>query len=73
MVVGSDFRQGQLLNIDISQFAPFFSTEKSPGPGLAVNRTIIEAHGGRLWAENNADHGATFCFTLPTVSAVEAA
>ena len=36
------------------------------GLGLAVCRTIIAAHRGKLWAENNADAGACFVFTLPT-------
>ena len=36
------------------------------GMGLPISRTIIEAHGGRIWAENNNNGGgATFRFTLP--------
>lgn len=36
------------------------------GMGLAISRTIVEAHGGRPWAENNQDGGgAIFVFTLP--------
>jgi two-component system sensor kinase FixL len=48
-------------------FEPFFTTKTSGmGIGLSVSRTIIEAHAGRIWAENNATKGATFRFTLPT-------
>jgi PAS domain S-box-containing protein len=38
------------------------------GAGLAICRSIITAHGGEIWAENNQDRGATFTFKLPTIS-----
>ncbi len=47
-------------------FEPFYSTKTdSIGLGLAISRTIMGAHGGRLWSTNNADRGATFHLSLP--------
>ena len=47
-------------------FDPFFTTKPNGmGMGLAISRTIIETHGGQLWAENQNDSGAAFRFTLP--------
>jgi len=48
-------------------FNAFFTTKSGgTGMGLAISSTIIESHGGRLWATGNRKRGATFHFTLPT-------
>ena len=48
-------------------FETFYTTKpQGIGMGLAISHSIIDAHGGQLWAIPNDDHGATFLFTLPT-------
>jgi PAS domain S-box-containing protein len=48
-------------------FNAFFTTKPhGTGMGLRITRSIIESHGGRLWAADNSSRGASFCFTLPT-------
>ena len=59
---GSGVSAGDLERI----FEPFHTTKREGlGIGLSISRSIVAVHGGRLWAENNPDRGATFFFTVP--------
>jgi len=65
-VAVSDNGKGLSAEIAEKMFDPLFSTKSgSLGMGLSISRSIVEAHGGRLWATPNPGGGTTFRFTLP--------
>jgi hypothetical protein len=62
---GTGFKPGEAGRL----FEAFYTTKpQGMGMGLAISRSIIEAHGGRLWAEPNQGPGATFLFSLPAAA-----
>ena len=53
-------------------FSPFVSSKRTGlGLGLSISRTIVEAHGGRIWVERTGRAGTTISFTLPLPAAEE--
>jgi two-component system sensor kinase FixL len=65
----SDTGPGVSAEVRAQLFQPFFTTKRQGmGVGLSISRTIIEAHGGEIRAEDNPGGGALFRFTLPAVS-----
>ncbi|HMH02235.1 MAG TPA: PAS domain S-box protein [Terriglobales bacterium] len=72
MVSVSDTGVGLPQQHSDRMFDAFFTTKlHGTGMGLAISRSIIESHGGRLWAADNSPCGASFYFTLPSVEAQE--
>lgn len=68
LVSVSDTGQGISPDVAGQLFTPFLTTKRhGMGVGLSISRTIIEAHGGRIWAEPNPQGGAVFRFTLRAV------
>ena len=70
LVSVSDTGSGISEEVRRRLFEPFMTTKKEGmGVGLSICRSIVEAHGGSIWADNNASGGATFSFTLPLAEA----
>src|ERR1700757_1540697 len=72
-ISGSDTGVGLPRHQADEIFNAFFTTKThGTGMGLRISRSIIESHGGRLWAADNSPRGASFCFTLPTRAEADA-
>jgi len=81
VVISAEATGGQ-VTVEVRDFGPGIASERlallfkagggstsgGQGLGLSISRTIVEAHGGRMWAENSEEGGASFFFTLPTGS-----
>jgi two-component system sensor histidine kinase VicK len=67
LIIGvRDMGRGIDQEISSKLFTKFASkSDMGTGLGLFISKGIVEAHGGKIWAENNADRGATFSFSLP--------
>ncbi len=85
LTVATVAQPGQMVEISVADtgagiapeivsqlFQPFVTTKpQGMGVGLSISRTIIEAHGGRLWAEPNPKGGTIFRFTLKVLTREE--
>jgi signal transduction histidine kinase len=67
---GKGIVEGDLTRV----FEPFYTTKQEGlGMGLSISRTIVHAHGGRIWAENSAGRGTIFHCVLPVAQQATAA